>query len=127
MKNIKVENIDKYNKDMYNTCGNGIYEKNGNYFMTLSFEQEPEYEEGEFADNISQYPLEDILDKFQVVVSDFYKKLNKKKSKICYLEFSSSDLRNIKKLRTIVGKHVYNKKKTVKGNTYVDLVIEAKK
>lgn len=127
MKNIKIENTEKYKNNKYSIWCDGIYKKDNFYFMTLSFEQEPKYEEGKFADNISQYPLEDILDKFQVVVSDFYKKLNKKKSKICYLEFSSSDLRNIKKLRTIVGKHVYNKKKTVKGNTYVDLVIEAKK
>lgn len=50
---------------VYKQVKEGIYEciDDGEimYVTSLSFVQEPEYEEGEFADNISQYSLEDIL------------------------------------------------------------------
>lgn len=59
------------------------------YVTSLSFEQEPEYEEGESAEEISQYPLEDILDKFYCHITDFYEKLNVSGSRICYLEFAA--------------------------------------
>ena len=76
---------------------------------SLSFEQEPELGEGEDAGYISQYPLEDILDKFLVHVSDFYEDLNKEGLVMCYQEFASPKLENIESLREIIGKHVYNK------------------
>lgn len=43
---------------------------------SLSFEQEPEYGEGESSADISQYPLEDILDRYYVAVEDFYGEIN---------------------------------------------------
>ena len=76
--------------------------------------------EGENAEEISQYPLEDILDKFYCYITDFYDDLNVKKSNICYLEFASDDMDDIVKLRQIIGKHVYNKEV---DNT-VELIIE---
>ncbi len=80
------------------------------HFVTsLSFEQEPEIGEGSTPEHISQYPLEDILDKFNVWVSDFYTELNKESKVTCYLEFGSSKLQNMKDLREIIGKHVYNR------------------
>ena len=91
---------------------------------SVSFEQEPEFEEGDSSKNISQYPLEDILDKFFVYVSDFYPALNDGKSNECYLEFSSDDIEDIKKVREILGKHVYNKDVIQNGDTYSVLVIE---
>lgn len=90
------------------------------YVTTLSFVQEPELGEGDSADNISQYPLEDILDKFYCYVSDFYKELNKISSQTCYLEFVSKDVEDVKKLRTIIGKHVYNKKNRKRVNLMIE-------
>lgn len=94
------------------------------YVTSLSFIQEPEYDECEYADNISQYPLEDILDKFYCYISDFYKKLNIATSKTCYLEFASSEIDDIRQLRSIIGKHVYTKERKSDNNIYVDLIIE---
>lgn len=117
-----------FKKPAYKKCENGIYEyRNENetlYVTSLSFVQEPEFEEGEFADVISQYPLEDILDKFYCHISDFYKELNVSASKICYLEFAAMSIDDIKNLRTIIGKHVYNKNVEENGKTYVKLIIE---
>jgi hypothetical protein len=93
------------------------------YFVTsLSFEQEPEFQEGESPKNISQYHLEDVLDKFLVSVSDFYADLNQQSEKTCFLEFRG-DLKYVKELREIIGKHVYNKPDT-DDPRYVVLAIE---
>ena len=121
MKNIQNYNAAKYiktgfsslfQKSDYKKINDGIYEyKKGNetlYVTSLSFVQEPEFEEGDSAANISQYPLEDILDKFYCHISDFYEDLNVSESRTCYLEFAAMDLDDIKKLRSITGKHVYN-------------------
>lgn len=77
-------------------------------------------DEGENASYISQVPLEDILDEFYCYISDFYEELNTKDSEICYQEFASDDLEDVKNLRTIIGKHVYSKE--VDG--YSELCIE---
>ena len=77
-------------------------------------------EEGSHAAEISQYPLEDILDEFLCHISDFYEDLNTEQSQVCVQEFASPDLEDIRKLRTIIGKHVFNKE--IDG--YIKLVIE---
>lgn len=126
MKNIKVFNHDKYNNQQYKKVKDGVYkyktEDGQKYFCTsITFEQEPEYEEGENSAIISQYPMEDILDKFNVHVSDFFEELNNGESNICYIEFSGvkkKDIINLKK--SIVGKHVFNKE----TEDSVELVIE---
>lgn len=124
MKNIKNYNAEKYNKENYEKIEEGIYKlkskMNDLYVTSLTFIQEPELGEGENASYISQYPLEDILDKFSVHVQDFYDELNKETSQVCYQEFGSPYLGNIQKLRSIIGKHVYNKV----VNKYVKLMIE---
>ena len=124
MKNIENYNAEKYNKENYEKIGEGIYKLkskvNDLYVTSLTFIQEPELGEGENASYISQYPLEDILDKFSVHVQDFYDELNKETSQICYQEFGSPYLENIQKLRSIIGKHVYNKV----VDKYVKLIIE---
>ena len=94
-----------------------------NYTAT-KYDMEPELEEGEFADNISQYPLEDILDEYYCHISDFYEELNVSDSKTCYLEFGAMDLEDIVNLRDIIGKHVYNAEYEKDGQIYVKLVIE---
>ena len=126
MKNIKNYNAKKYEDEKYTKVEDGIYKIIDDwnykdlYVTSLSFEQEPEIEEGEDASDISQYPLEDILDKYLVYISDFYEDLNKENSKTCYQEFASSNLENIKNLREIINKHVYNKEEEGK----IKLVIE---
>ena len=124
MKQIKNYNATKYSSDVYVEIENSIYEaKEGNeslYVTSLSFVQEPEYNEGANASDISQYPLEDILDKFYCHISDFYEELNSVDSQKCYQEFASPDLKDIINLRSIIGKHVYNKE--IEG--YIKLIIE---
>lgn len=124
MKNIKDYNAKKY-KD-YTQVENGIYlnEIEKIYVTSLSFEQEPEYGEGEFADDISQNPLEDILDEFGCYISDYYDDLNIYESKECYYEFASFQKEDIEKLRSIIGKHVYNVEYEKDGKIYIKLVIE---
>lgn len=137
MKNIRNYNAEKYlktggfslfNKPKYKEVEPGIYEYKEKdeilYVTSLSFEQEPEFAEGKSAKEISQYPLEDILDKFYCHISDFYEALNEAGSQICYLEFAAPDLEDIKKLRSIIGKHVYNKEYEEAGETYAKLVME---
>ena len=136
MKEIKSYVAEKYtgkdssilNEEDYKEVEQGIYEHQHDgealYVTSLSFVQEPEFDEEEYADNISQYPLEDLLDKFYCYISDFYDELNLSNSKTCYLEFASNDIEDIKKLRSIIGRHVYNKAYEEDGNTYMKLVIE---
>lgn len=125
---IKINNYnaEKYNNAVYTQVEEGIYKITDNftyddmYVTSLSFEQEPELGEGTDASMISQYPLEDILDKFNVNVSDFYDDLNTSDSKICYQEFAGFNVDDVKKLRSIIGKHVYNKEE----DGYIKLIIE---
>ena len=124
MKNIQSFKAGKYDSPAYREIEAGIYEYDGEFVTSLSFEQEPEYEEEASADCISQYPLEDILDRFSVYVSDFYDDLNVAGSARCYLEFSAATIDSIRELRAIIGKHVYNKPVTEDGVEYADLVIE---
>lgn len=124
MKNIKLYESPKYLEKGYKEVSEGIYKKDKEFFMSISFEQEPKLDEGKDSTEISQYPLEDILDRFFVHVSDFYEEINSKKKKECYIELSSSKKDNLEKARIIVGKHVYNKNIIQNGEEVVDLVIE---
>jgi hypothetical protein len=124
MKQIENYNANKYGSDLYSEIENGVYEAKEDgeslYVTSLSFVQEPEYNEGAYACEISQYPLEDVLDKFYCHISDFYDELNSGDSQKCYQEFASPDLEDIRNLRSIIGKHVYNKE--IEG--YIELIIE---
>lgn len=124
MKQIENYHANKYNSAIYSKIENDIYEvkEDGEslFVTSLSFIQEPEFDEGTNASTISQYPLEDILDKFFCHISDFYKELNTAVSQRCYQEFASPDLKDIKNLRSLIGKHVYNKE----VGKYVELIIE---
>ena len=124
MKEIKYLEANKYQDGNYEKLNDGIYRKDNLFFVTLSFIQEPELGEGSNASYISQYPLEDILDKFGVFVSDFYEKENIKANEICCLEFASSDVKDIINLLTIINKHVYNKNVIIDGEESVTLIIE---
>lgn len=124
MKEIKYLEANKYQDGNYEKLNDGIYRKDNLFFVTLSFIQEPELGEGNDASYISQYPLEDILDKFGVFVSDFYEKENIKDNDVCCLEFASNDAKDIINLLTIINKHVYNKNVIIDGEESVTLVIE---
>ena len=121
MKNIQIYHAEKYSTSDYVKVEENIYKgKNPYYrvdrdheemyFTSLTFEQEPELGEGETPEDISQYPLEGILEMFGVCVSDFYDELNAESECTCYQEFGSGDLEDIRNLLGIVGKHAYEKK-----------------
>ena len=130
MKNIEIYKANKYGTDKYTKVKENIYKtydsfmKRDAYVTSLSFEQEPRFDEGESSSNISQYPLEDILDKYYVAVNDFYEEENDGKDNRCVLEFSGSEMKDIEGLLQIVGKHVYNTEVERDGKTYIKLVIE---
>ncbi|MDO4799079.1 MAG: hypothetical protein Q4A52_01015 [Bacillota bacterium] len=123
MKNIQNFKAEKYDTSEYHTVEEGIYRfVDGNevfYVTSLSFEQEPEHGEGTFADEISQYPLEEILDMTYCHINDFYPSLNTSNSTICYLEFASPDIDDVRKLRILIGKHIY-----YRDREQTDLVME---
>ena len=130
MKNIQIYKAEKYNKSEYVEVKKNIYKTHDSlmdqdaFVTSLSFEQEPEFEEGSDSSDISQYPLEDVLDKYYVAVSDFYEDLNDGSSNTCYLELSGESLEDIENLLEIVGKHVYNREEESDGKTYIKLIIE---
>ena len=73
-------------------------EQNIIYVTSIVFEPEPELEENEPSDSfISQYPLEDILDKFFVYCEDMYEKENESDKNHSYVEFASEKIDDIKK------------------------------
>jgi len=79
----------------------------GYYYVTsLSFEQEPELGEGDSPTDISQYPIEELLDSFGGWVEDFYDEENENSDKICYQEFASFTLEDAQDFRALIGKRV---------------------
>lgn len=90
------------------------------YVTSIVFEPEPLLGENDPSEEISQYPLEDILDKFFCYTSDDYEEENAKDPAGNYIEFASEDIEDIQNLLTIIGKHVYNQER----GEYVDLIIE---
>lgn len=124
MKQIENYQAEKYQTSHYEEVEAGIYQTKDEggeliYVTSLSFIQEADLGEGSGGD-ISQYPLEDVLDEFYCYISDFYTDKNTADTEKNYLEFASPDLEDIQKLRSIIGKHVYN----VEDDEGVRLVIE---
>ncbi|HCD3015104.1 TPA: hypothetical protein NBM48_000099 [Corynebacterium striatum] len=74
MKNFRVYTPEKYSTPDYIKVEENIYQQapDREYVTSLSFEQEPELGEGDSPQDISQYPLEDILEEFEVQIEDFY-------------------------------------------------------
>lgn len=132
MKNFKNFDPEKYASSLFTKVEDGIYRTKDPYgigsddcFVTsLTFEHEPDMlgEEHGSPQYISQTPFEDILDEFCVYVTDFFDELNADSETVCYQEFGSSDIEDIKKLRTIIGKRVYAK--PINDEGYYKLVIE---
>lgn len=134
MKNFRNYMPEKYSLADYLKVGEEIYQTKspyGNdviYVTSLAFELEPECygEEDASPQNLPQVPIEGILDEFFVFVTDFYEQLNKTSQTVCYQEFGSSDLADIQKLRTLIGKRFYavsyiNEKD---GEEYYKMVVE---
>lgn len=132
MKNFNNYTPEKYSDPSYQKIEEGIYQTKSPYgeseiFVTsLSFEMEPECygEEDASPRNLTQVPIEGILDEFFVYVTDFYDQLNEKSETLCYQEFGSSSLEDIQKLRTLIGKRFYAVPHMDNGEEYYNMVIE---
>lgn len=115
MKNFQNFTPEKYSSPTFKKIEDGIYQTKCPYdeddiFVTsLSFEMEPERygEEDASPQNLTQVPMEGILDEFCVFVTDFYESFNEASETTCYQEFGSHHFADIQKLRTIIGKRFY--------------------
>ena len=96
------------------------------FVASLAFEMEPECygEENASPRNLTQVPIEGILDEFNLFVTDFYEQLNETSETICYQEFGSFDLENIQKLRTLIGKRFYAVPYLEDGEEYYEMAAE---
>lgn len=133
MKNFQNFTPKKYMTSDFQKISDGIYKTKSPYdsndiFVTsLTFEMEPECygEENASPSNLTQIPIEGILDEFNLFVTDFYEQLNQSSEIICYQEFGSLDLEDIKNLRTLIGKRFYAVPYTGEdGEEYYNMVIE---
>lgn len=124
MKNISLFHPEKYDNNGYEKIADGVWGLDGEYFVSFKFEQESEYNEDNVPGQISQYPLEDITDKFGLYVSDFYDDLNANDSSVRYVELASDDESDVIKASAIAGKHIYNKTVVNNGRECSQLVIE---
>lgn len=133
MKNFQNFTLQKYMTSDFQKISDGIYKTKSPYdsndiFVTsLTFEMEPECygEENASPSNLTQIPIEGILDEFNLFVTDFYEQLNQSSEIICYQEFGSLDLEDIKNLRTLIGKRFYAVPYTGEdGEEYYNMVIE---
>ncbi len=124
MKNIVPYAPPKYQTDPYTKIAPNIYQAGELFVTSITFEQEPLLGEGTSGADISQYPLEDILERFIVHVTDFYLEKNTPNSTICYLEVGGQKIDYIKEFLSIVGKHVTYKFFCKDGVEYAKLILE---
>lgn len=120
MKNISAIHLEKYKKlSDFELIEDGIYkdlhdQDDTKYRIAISYELENNED--------SQYPLEDILDKFFLYVSDFLEE-DTNLSNLKKVELGG-ELDDIRAVKEIIGKRVYNREYEEGGNKYVELVIE---
>ena len=120
-----TSDFQKISDEIYKT--KSPYDSNDIFVTSLTFEMEPECygEENVSPNNLTQIPIEGILDEFNLFVTDFYEQLNQSSEIICYQEFGSLDLEDIKNLRTLIGKRFYVVPYTGEdGEEYYNMVIE---
>jgi len=120
MKNFRVIEVEKLKdisnfklieEDIYNDLND-----NGG-FATHRIALSMELEEGED----TQYPLEDILDKYLVHIEEFLTNDDDTVQKYIF----GGDLEDIQNLKSIIGKRVYNEEFVdEEGQTQVRLIIE---
>ena len=107
MKNIIIEKSAKYeNAKLYRLIESEIYEdlndnEDAKYRITIQYELESD-------DSNNQYPLEDILDKYYLHVSDFYESENSTNSNKYKIELGG-ELEDVKNVQKIIGKRVFNR------------------
>lgn len=103
MKNIQLAHLDKYKGNPnYELIEDNIYKdlEENHYVFALSYELEDEED--------SQYPLEDILDKFLLHISDFIDEDRYYTESEITLELGG-DLKDVKAaIAGIIRKRVYN-------------------
>ena len=126
--------LEKYATSDFYKIEEGIYKTKSRYsagdedvFVTsLTFEMEPDCygEEDASPRNLTQIPIEGLLDEFNLFVTDFYEQLNETSETICYQEFGSFDLADIQKLRTLIGKRFYAVPYMENGKEYYNMVTE---
>ena len=137
MRNFENYTPEKYMTSDFQKIEDGIYktkspyktlkEENENIFVTsLAFEMEPDCygEEDASPRNLTQVPIEGLLDEFNLFVTDFYEQLNETSETICYQEFGSFDLADIQKLRTLIGKRFYAVPYMENGEEYYNMITE---
>ncbi|MFJ1329423.1 hypothetical protein ACIRNY_07325 [Capnocytophaga canimorsus] len=123
MKNITLLELKKYDNFLYEEVEKGIYKDlddldETSYRIALSFELEE--------NETFQYPLEDILDKYFLYVSDFLddKSLKGEKHSIIKV-ILAGELEDIQSVKKIIGKRVFNQILTKEdGKDYEILKIE---
>ena len=118
MKNITLETAQKYaDESQFRLVQDSIYEDMNDddetkYRMTVSYESDDD-----------QYPLEDILDKFYLHVSDFLELENDPESRFFKRELAG-ELNDLINAQTIIGRTVYNQDFLDGKDVRVRLVIE---
>ncbi|MFD2822079.1 hypothetical protein ACFS5M_00255 [Lacinutrix iliipiscaria] len=122
MSNIKLEKCKKYkDKKKFKRLKNNIYEdlsdsEKNRYRMTISYELE--------SNENNVYPLEDLLNKYYLYVSDFLESENDSKSNTFKLELGG-ELKDLKEAQAIIGKKVFNREYLDEnGQVRVQLIIE---
>lgn len=120
MKNFEIIEIDKFkDSSNYEMIEEGIYNdlKDDGGFSTHRIAMTVEVEEGEN----SQYPLEDVLDKFYVHVEEFLEPKNENESRFIF----GGELDDIQNLKSLIGKRAFNQDYVdEEGQTRVKLIIE---
>lgn len=118
MKNIQLLQHPEFtNLSLYEAIEEGIYRKlddtdDSCYRLALSYIEEEGDEDG--------YPMEDILDRYSLYISDFVEHALEGEAVIL-----AGTLESLRNAKYIIGKHVYNRPFFGEdGREYVDLVIE---
>ena len=120
MKNFRVIELEKL-KDTsnYGRIEEGIYNdlKDDGGFSTHRIAMSMELENGDG----SQYPLEDILDKYYVHIEEFLESKDENNPKYIF----GGELNSIQNFKSIIGKRAYNEEFVDEdGETRVKLIIE---
>ena len=126
MKNITLLKLEKYkNPFCYEKIEEGIYKDlndldSTNYRISLSFDLEE--------NETFQYPLEDILDKYFLHISNIIKNETEQehdKDNISIEIELAGELEDVQKVKKILGKRVYNQISSKEnGQHSVSLIIE---
>ncbi|NBI66416.1 hypothetical protein D1646_06235 [Pseudoflavonifractor sp. 60] len=124
MKNIVPYTPLKYQTNPYTKIAPNIYQMGELFVTSIAFEQEPLLGEGTSGADISQYPLEDLLEQFLVHVTDFYPEKNTSDSTTCYIEIGGRKIDYIKDFLSVVGKHIFCKTFYEDGVEYAKLILE---